>query len=131
MGKDVVLCSICRSHNLSGHIKLSNKKEGAFLTDGFSNWTKAVKKFQAHEKSKCHSEALSMEVLRDTNRNASEMISGDAISEKLQNLQMLLQILENVRFLSRHGLPLRRKNKEGNFDQMLMHASRYDPRLTE
>ena len=83
--KDVVLCSICRSHNLSGHLKLSNKKDGAFLTDGFSNWKKTVKKFQAHEKSKCHSEALSMEVIPDTNRNVSEMILADAISEKLQN----------------------------------------------
>ena len=44
---------------------------------------------------------------------------------------MLLQILENVRFLSRQGLPLRANNKKGNFDQMLMHASRYDPRLVE
>ena len=48
--KDVDICSICRSHNLSGHLKLSNKKDGAFLTDGFSNWQKAVKKFQ-HTKS--------------------------------------------------------------------------------
>ena len=88
--KDVVLCSIYRSHNLSGHLKLSNKKDGAFLTDGFSNWKRAMKKFQAHEKSKCHGEALSMEVIHDTNRNVSEMISADAISEKLQNCQMLL-----------------------------------------
>ena len=44
---------------------------------------------------------------------------------------MLLQILENVRFLSRQGLPLQGNNKEGNFDQMLMLASRYDPHLAE
>ena len=69
-----------------------------------------------------------MEVIRDTNRNVFEMISADAISEKLQNSQVLL---EYVRFLSRQGLPLRGNNKEGNFDQMLMHASRYDPRLAE
>ena len=96
--KDVVLCSICRPHNLSGYLKLLNKKDGAFLTDGFSNWKKTVKKFQAQEKSKCHSEALSMEVICDTNRNVSEMISADAISEKLQNRQMLLQILETYDF---------------------------------
>ena len=49
--KDAVLCSICRSHNLSGHLKLSRKKkDGTFLTDGISNWKKAVKKFQAHDK---------------------------------------------------------------------------------
>ena len=129
--KNVALWSICRSRNLSGHLKLSNKKDGAFLTGEFSNWEKAVKKFQAHEKSKCHNETLSMEVIRHTNHNVSGMISADAISEKLQNRQMLLQILENVRFLSRQGLPLRGNNKEGNFDQMLMHASIYDPRLAE
>ena len=72
-----------------------------------------------------------MEVIRDTNRNVSEMISADAISQKLQNRQMLLQILGNVGFLSRQDLPLRGNNKEGNFDQMLMHASKYDPRLGE
>ena len=90
-----------------------------------------MKKFQAHEKSKCYSDALNMEVICDTNRNVSEMVSADAISEKLQNHQMLLQILENARFLSRQGLPLRGNNKEGNFDQMFMHPSRYDPRLAE
>ena len=90
-----------------------------------------MKKFQAHEKSKYHSQALSMEVICDTNRKVSEMISADAISQKLQNRQMLLQILGNEQFLSRQGLPLRGNNKEGNFDQMLMHASKYDPRLAE
>ena len=75
-----------------------------------------MEKFQAQEKSKCHSQTLSMEVIRDTNRNVSEMISADAISEKLQNRQMLLQILENVQFLRRRGLLLREDNKEGNFD---------------
>ena len=97
----------------------------------FSNWKKAVKKFQAHEKSKCHSETLSMEVIRDTNRNVSEMVSAGAIPEKLQNRQMLLKTPENVQFLSRQGIPLRANNKEDNFDQMLMHASRCDPRLAE
>ena len=72
-----------------------------------------------------------MEVICDTNYNVSEMISADATSEKPQNRQMLLQILENVRFLSRQGLPLQGNNKEGNFDQMLMHALRYDPLLSE
>ena len=57
-----------------------------------------MKKFQAHEKSKYHSEALSMEVIRDTNRNVSEMISADAISQKLQNRQMLLQFLRTYDF---------------------------------
>ena len=90
-----------------------------------------MKKFQAQEKSKCHSKALSMKVIGDTNCNVSEMISADAISEKLQNRQMLLQIFENVRFLRRQGLPLQGNNKEGNFEQMLNHPSRYDPLLAE
>ena len=64
-----------------------------------------------------------MEVIRDTNRNVSEMVSAGAIPEKLQNRQMLLKTLENVRFLSRQGIPLRGNSKEDNFDQM--------PRLAE
>ena len=72
-----------------------------------------------------------MEVICDTNCNVSKMISADATSKKPQNRQMLQQILENVRFLSRQGLPLQGNNKEGNFDQMLMHALRYDPLLSE
>ena len=55
-----------------------------------------MKKFQEHEESKCHSEALSMEAIRDTNRNVSEMISANAIPENLQNRQILLQVLENL-----------------------------------
>ena len=51
--------------------------------------------------------------------------------EKFKNRQILLKILENVRFLCRQGLPLRGNRKEGNFDQLLLHSSKTDSRITE
>ena len=59
------------------------------------------------------------------------MLSDTLNQEKFENGQILLKILENVRFLFRQGLPLRGNKKEGDFDQLLWHSSKTDNRITE
>ena len=131
VGKDVVLCATCVSQEKKGNLTLSSKKEDAFLSTGFSNWKKALEKFRKHENSNCHLEAASMSVIRETHENLGEMLSDTLTQEKFENRQILLKILENVRFLRRQGLPFRGNDQEGNFDQMLFHSSKTDSRITE
>ena len=59
------------------------------------------------------------------------MFSDTLSQAKFENRQILLKILENVYFLCRQGVPLKRNEKEGNFDQLLLHSSKTDSRITE
>ena len=47
-----------------------------------------------------------MYVIRETQEDIEEMFNDTLSLEKLENRQILLKILENVRFLFRQGLPL-------------------------
>ena len=48
-----VYCLFAEKHKLL----LSKKSDEAFIVNGFSNYKKAIEKFQLHEKSDCHLEA--------------------------------------------------------------------------
>ena len=72
-----------------------------------------------------------MSVIRKTHEYIGEMFSDILSQEKFENHQILLKILENLRFLCRQGLSLRGNEKEGNFDQQLLNSSKSDSRITE
>ena len=63
---DVVLCEVCVSQRKKGNLTLSTKKEGAFISTGFSNWKKASEKFRKHQQSSYHRESVSMSSIRET-----------------------------------------------------------------
>ena len=54
-----------------------------------------------------------MSVIRETHEDIGEMFRDTLTQEKFENHQILLKILENVRFLCRQGLPLRDNAKKG------------------
>ena len=59
-----------------------------------------------------------MSSIRETNENLVDMLSNTLSQEMFDNRQMLLKILENVRFFGRQGLPLTGNENKGNFDQL-------------
>ena len=72
-----------------------------------------------------------MSSIRETTKSLVDMFPNTLSQEKFDNRQMLLKILENVRFLGRQGLPLRGNENEGNFHQLLLHTAKSDSRVTE
>ena len=126
------MCCVAHvSQEKKGNLALSSEKEDAFLSTGCSNWKKALEKFRKHESSHCHLEASTMSVIRETHEDIGEIFSDTLSLEKFKNRQIFLKILENVRFLCRQGQPLRSNEKEGNFDQLLLHSAKTDSRTTE
>ena len=113
------------------NLTLLTEKENAFISTSFLNWKKALEKFRKHEQSSCHRESVSISSIRETNENFVDMLSNTLSQEKFDNHQMLLKILENVRFLGRQRLPLRENANDGNFDQLLLHTAKSDSRVTE
>ena len=102
--KDVVLCSSCAEAEKWNYFGLTTKREPAFISKGFSNWKKALEKFQIHQGSDCHNEAKQMKILAATTEPTDEQSKTKLADQKRNNRQILLKILENLRFLSRQGL---------------------------
>ena len=127
--KDVVLCSYCAEAEKRNYFGLSTKREPAFISKGFSNWKKALEKFQIHEGSDCHNEAEQMKILAATTEPIDEQSNTKLADLKRNNRQIFLKILEKFRFLTRQGLPMLGDSNNGNFIQLLLSEARYDSRI--
>jgi hypothetical protein len=54
-----LFCKICQSCDESGLFRVSKKKrDDAFTTTGYSNWKNALNKFEKHDVSQSHQEAI-------------------------------------------------------------------------
>ena len=53
-----LICFICARASLEQKLIWSNNTEAAFISKGFSNWKNATAKFDSHDGSKCHKEAM-------------------------------------------------------------------------
>ena len=112
--KCVVLCATCASKEKKRNLALSLKKEDAFLSTGSLNWKKSLEKFRKRKSSFCHLGASTVSVIWEIHENIEEMFCNILSQEKFENRQILLKILENLRFLCRQGLTLRGNEKEDN-----------------
>ena len=55
-----MICYICANQEFSGNLR--SEKDTAFISKGYSNWKKAIEKFEDHQKSNRHKTAVSFEV---------------------------------------------------------------------
>ena len=61
-----IVCSICRGAKQFGLVKFS---KSVFTEEGYGNWTKALQRFQDHEKSDLHREATEKMAARSSGTN--------------------------------------------------------------
>ena len=119
---DTVLCSVCVFQGKKWKYCCFLQKRKLFYRRWFLNWEKALERFKKHKNSKCHHESVLTSNIRNTNENVEDILHNGLVQERFENRQVLLKILEGVRFLSRQGLPFRDNNHEGNFEQLLLHS---------
>ena len=113
---DTVLCFHCHVAE-KRNLPTSMNKDQTFTTTGFSNWKKAIERFNKHENSASHRQAVdAVEKIPKTTANVGDMISSEYAKQKLQNRAMLLIILSSIRYLSRQGIALRGRYKSGDDD---------------
>ena len=106
--RDVVFCFTCFRAHAEGKLVWSANANGAFIDIGFSNWKDATIKYDAHQNSKCHKEAvLKVVSLPGAVVDMGESQSAQHQREKVENQHCFLKILSSLRFLARQGLPLR------------------------
>lgn len=119
---DTVLCSVCVFQGKKWKYCCFHQKRELFYRRWFLNWEKAFERLKKHKNSKCHNESVLMSNIRNTNENVEDIVHNGLVQERFENSQVLLKILEGVRFLSRQGPPFRRNNHEGNSEQLLLHS---------
>ena len=112
---DSVVCFYClvaEMRGLSSSAAVRNKSaDDAFIRTGFSNWKKALEKFEKHQSSLSHRDAIDQVVYK--NRDVGEMLRKGYAEQKAENWQMLRSILSSIRYLGRQGLALRGRYKAG------------------
>ncbi len=73
---DTVICFICMAAVQQNKLQWASNADTAFIDRGYSNWKHACKKFDTHQKSKTHEEAvLKMITLPATTSNVAESLS--------------------------------------------------------
>ena len=93
-----VYCFYCRSCIQENELQFAKCLEPAFITDGFKNWKKAISKFQSHQLSSCHREAMFKFKRRNTPGIGSQL--NDQV-KKVQAVrrEMFLKQLSTLRML--------------------------------
>ena len=86
---------------------------------GYTNWKDASVKFNNHEKSRCHKDAVSKTVtVPASRRDIGETLSSQLAKEKLERRQCFLKVMSSVRYLTRQALPIRGDGDESNSNYM-------------
>ena len=82
--QDVVLCFTCVQAHSKNKLTWSANVEAAFLSKGFANWKDATVKFEKHQTSKYHQEAVLKVVnIPATTQDIAESLSEQYRCEKL------------------------------------------------
>ena len=94
--------------------------EATFVTEGFNNWKKATERFDHHEKSGLHREAmLKLEMLNQPGIDA-HLNSQHKLELKTRRDSFLI-LMSSLQYLLRQGLAIRgHEDMEGNLMQLLL-----------
>ena len=129
-------CSAHQQGLLSSSVLSSKSGQLPFITGVFSNWIKALKRFQGHEKSKMHLEATERLSAKAFCSQIGVQLNTQYAAEQNFHKTMLLKLLEAVRFFGRQVLPLREHSEdvesfESNLYQLLLLQSKDCPRMRQ
>ena len=129
-----IFCVSCRSANDQGLLTFSKRSNLAFIQDGFSNWKKALQKFQEHEASSMHREATLKLAAKSTGVRVDTQLSTQLKMDQEHHRRMFLKVLHCIQFLTRQGLPLRGHKEDeehfgGNLYQLLLLQAKSCPEL--
>ena len=118
--EESVLFFYCRYISKHKLLTFSKNVSPAFISDGFNNWKKAIKKFNDHESSHTHLEAKNKWEAQGQ-ASLPERFSTEICHSQEMRRNALLQQLSCLRFLLQQGLAVRghHYDQEGNLKQLL------------
>ena len=126
-----VFCFYCRSANTKGLFTHRPKYEAAFIKKGFDNWKKAKQKFNQHQKSQAHAEAISKHRLLLQPAISVQMNNQIKKDQEKHRVGLMMQ-LTSLKYITRQGLAIRGHDEiEGNLPQLLQCRAEDVPVLSE
>ncbi|XP_074609646.1 zinc finger MYM-type protein 1-like [Acropora palmata] len=128
---DSVLCFICAQQNQKLNLRAARNKEWVFISQGFSNWKKALVRFKEHQVSECHKLAMEYQIsIPNTCGNVIQMSNDAAKKTMATNRFCLLKIIECLQYLARQAMPMQGDtDEECNFIQLLKLRGKDQPVL--
>ena len=114
---DSVLCFICAQQNEKLNLRAARNKEWVFISQGFSNWKKALVRFKEHQVSECHKLDMEYQIsIPNTCGNVIQMSNDAAKKTMATNRFCLLKIIECLQYLARQAMPMQGDtDEESNF----------------
>lgn len=101
-----VVCFMCLWAKSEKKLQWSSNADEAFIIKGFTNWKDATVKFDVHQGSIYHKEAVSKVVtLPATTSDVTECLTAQHQQEKLERRHCFLKILSSICFLAQQCLP--------------------------
>ncbi len=130
---DTVFCFTCKEASEECKLQWSLNTDPAFITTGFSNWKDACSKFNSHQKSKTHEEAVpKVLTVPATMQDIGIQLVSQMESERADNRHCFLKIISALKFLAQQGIAIRgHDNKESNFYQLLQLLAHEDDKLKQ
>ena len=109
-------------------------KNLSFVAEGFGNWNKALERFEMHEKSEMHREALERLEYRASNVHIGNLLNREVAADQEFHRCMLLKLLRAIRFLAKQGLAFRGHDEsseafQGNLYQLLLLQAEECPKM--
>ena len=90
---DSAVCFYCHIAELK-NLPIAHNKDPAFSKLGFCNWKKAPERFNQHERTVLHCQAVEqVDTIPKTTKNVGEMLNGINVMQKAENRVMLRMIL--------------------------------------
>ena len=102
-----IFCHVCCSAKQKGLVSIPSRPHIPFVEGGYTNWKKALERFTSHEKSSTHREAVSKINSLSRGVNMGALLSKEKEAGIKHHREMLLKLLNSIRFLACQGLPFR------------------------
>ena len=103
--------------------------ETTCISTGYKNLKDASVRFNNHEKSRCHKDAVLKTVTIPAScRDIGETLSSQVAKEKVERRQCFLKLMSSIRFLTRQALPIHGDGDECNM-QILKLQSENDAQI--
>ena len=119
MTHNKVFCYYCRIATASRLVSFSKRNNDAFVSVGFDNWKKVLKRFREHELCHMHTESY-MKLKSLQKKSIANQLCNLKVTEQKCNREMLYKVLSSLKYLLRQGLPIRGHCEEsGNLIQLL------------
>lgn len=115
-----VLCFSCAKAHRAGLVDLAKCAETTFISTGFTNWKRALAKFELHQKSITHRHAVSQLSQLRLQGGINGQLSKQILNDQQAARKGIMVVMTTLQYIARQGLAIRGADADsGNFKTLL------------